>query len=85
MRFSSLKVGKSSLVSCHSRPPIHFLSPRDADKSNPSTRIMVDNINVFRRYLTELNAPYANKDIEDLFHGVGPKTSAASMVVSLEV
>jgi hypothetical protein len=60
-------------ASCHHRPPIHFLSPRDADKSNPSTRIAVDNINAFRHHSAEPNVPYANKDVEDLFYGAGAK------------
>ena len=60
-------------ASCHPRPPIHFLSPRDTDKSNPSTRIAVDNVNVFRHHSVEPNVPYANKDIEDVFYSVGAK------------
>ena len=60
-------------ASCHPRPPMHFLSPRDADKSNPSTRIVVDNINAFRHHSIEPNVPYANKDFEDTFYGVGAK------------
>lgn len=60
-------------ASCHPRPPIHFLSPRDADKSNPSTRIAVDNVNAFRHHSAEPNVPYANKDVEDLFYGAGAK------------
>ena len=60
-------------ASCHPRPPIHFFSPRDVDKSNPSTRIVVDNVNAFRHHSAELNLPYANKDIEDLFYPVGAK------------
>ena len=60
-------------ASCHPRPPMHFLSPRDADKSNPSTRIVVDNINAFRHHSIEPNVPYANKDVEDTFYGVGAK------------
>ena len=61
-------------ASCHPRPPIHFLSPRDADKSNPSTRIAVDNVNAFRHHSTQPNVPYVNKDVEDLFYGVGAKS-----------
>lgn len=60
-------------ASCHPRPPIHFFSPRDTDVSNPSTRIVVDNVNAFRHHSTEPNVPYANKDIEDLFYPVGAK------------
>ena len=60
-------------ASCHPRPPIHFLSPRDTDESNPSTRIAVDNINAFRHHSAEPNVPYANKDVEDLFYGAGAK------------
>ena len=61
-------------ASCHPRPPIHFLSPLDADNSNPSTRIAVDNVNAFRHHSTEPNVSYANKDVEDLFYGVGAKS-----------
>ena len=60
-------------ASCHRRPPVHFLSPRDTDSCNPSTRIAVDNVNAFRHHSTEPNVPYANKDVEDLFYGVGAK------------
>ena len=60
-------------ASCHRRPPIHFISPRDTDKCNPSTRIAVDNVNAFRSHSIEPNVPYANKDVEDLFYGVGAK------------
>ena len=60
-------------ASCHSRPPIHFLSPRDTDNRNPSTRFVVDNVNAFRHHSMEPNAPYANKDVEDLFYSVGAK------------
>jgi len=60
-------------ASCHRRPPIHFLSPRDTDDRNPSTRIIVDNVNAFRYHSTEPNVPYTNKDVEDLFYGVGAK------------
>ena len=58
---------------CHPSPPIHFLSPRDMDKCNPSTRVVVDNVNAFRHHSTEPNVPYANKGIEDVFYGVGAK------------
>lgn len=58
-------------ASCHPRPPIHFFPPRDVDKSNPSTRIAVDNVNAFPHHSAEPNLPYANKDIEDLFYPVG--------------
>ena len=60
-------------ASCHPRPLIHFLSPRDTDDRNPSTRFVVDNVNAFRHHSVEPNAPYANKDIEDLFYSVGAK------------
>ena len=60
-------------ASCHPRPPIHFFAPRDTDKSNPSTRIVVDNVNASRHHSTEPNLPYVNKDIEDLFYSVGAK------------
>ena len=60
-------------TSCHPRPPIHFLSPRDSDRCNPSTRIVVDNVNAFRHHSMEPNVPYPNKDIEDLFYSVGAK------------
>lgn len=60
-------------ASCHPRPPIHFFSPRDTDKCNPSTRIVVDNVNAFHHHSTEPNVPYANKDIEDLFYPIGAK------------
>lgn len=60
-------------ASCHPRPPIHFFAPRDVDKSNPSTRIVIDNVNAFRHHSTEPNVPYVNKDIEDLFYPVGAK------------
>ena len=60
-------------ASCHPRPPIHFFAPRDVDKCNPSTRIVVDNVNAFRHHSTEPNVPYANKDIEDLFYPAGAK------------
>ena len=58
---------------CHPRPPIHFFAPRDTDKSNPSTRIAVDNVNAFYHHSAEPNLPYVNKDIEDLFYPVGAK------------
>ena len=58
-------------ASCHPRPPIHFLSPRDTDKSNPSTRIVVDNVNAFHHHSAGPDVPYANKDVEDMFYGVG--------------
>ena len=61
-------------ASCHPRPTAHFFAPREADKSNPSTRIVVDNVNAFRHHSTEPNVPYANKDIEDLFYPVGAKS-----------
>ena len=61
------------LSSCHPRPPVHFFAPRQADKSTPSTRIVVDNVNGFRYHSTEPNVPYPNKDIEDLFYSVGAK------------
>ena len=60
-------------ASCHPRPPVHFFSPRDTDKSNPSTRIVVDNVNGFSHHSPEPNVPYANKDIEGLFYGAGAK------------
>ncbi|KAF9644974.1 hypothetical protein BDM02DRAFT_813294 [Thelephora ganbajun] len=60
-------------ASCHPRRPIHFFSPREADKCNSSTRIVVDNVNAFRHHSTEPNVPYANKDVEDLFYSVGAK------------
>jgi hypothetical protein len=60
-------------ASCHPRPPIHFFSPRDVDKSNPSTRIVVDNVNAFRHHSAEPNVPYVNQDIEDLFYPAGAK------------
>ena len=60
-------------VSCHPRPPLHFLSPRDTDECNPSARIVVDNVNAFRHHSVEPNVPYANKDVEDMFYGVGAK------------
>ena len=60
-------------ASCHRRPPFHFLSPRDTDKCDPSTRIVVDNVSAFRYHSTEPNVHYANKDVEDLFYGVGAK------------
>jgi len=58
---------------CHPRPPIHFFAPRDADKSNPSTRIAVDNVITSRHHSTGPNLPYANKDIEGLFYSIGTK------------
>ena len=62
-------------ASCHpsSRPPNHFFAPREADESNPSTRIVVDNVNAFRHHSTEPNMPYVNGDVEDLFYPVGAK------------
>ena len=60
-------------TSCHRPCPIHFFAPREADGSNPSTRIAVDNVNAFRHHSTEPNVPYANKNVEDLFYPVGAK------------
>jgi hypothetical protein len=60
-------------ASCHPRPPNHVFAPRDTDVSNPSIRMVVDNINAFPRDSMEPNLPYANKDIEDLFYPVGTK------------
>ena len=60
-------------ASCHPHPPIHFFAPRDVDKCNTSTRIVVDNVNAFRHHSTEPNVQYVNKDIEGLFYPVGAK------------
>ena len=40
---------------------------------DPSTRIVVDNVNAFRHHSVEPNVSYANKDIENLFYPVGAK------------
>ena len=60
-------------TSCHRPCPIHFFAPREADGSNPSIRIAVDNVNAFRHHSVEPNVPYANKDVEGLFYPVGAK------------
>ncbi|KAF9786270.1 hypothetical protein BJ322DRAFT_776607 [Thelephora terrestris] len=61
-------------TSCHSgRPPNHFFAPRETDSSNPSTRLVVDNVSPFRHHSTGPNVAYANKDVEGLFYPAGAK------------
>jgi len=65
------QIQNSRFMSPSSSHPLLF--PSSTDKCNPSTRIVVDNVNAFRHQSTEPNLPYVNKDIEGLFYSVGAK------------